>query len=169
MKNFSRFMLLPVICSLLAQTGCSSATYRYDAPGNGGRYVAAENLKGSIQLVALGPVDISSSHIRVMHLQMVLSNAGNEKAWTVIPSEELLFLPTRGSKQPAYVEAGTPFGYLASISVAPGEKKSIDLFYALPENMSDASDIPRFSVDWRVHRGTQSVEKITVFDRKKLS
>ena len=59
-------------------------------------------------------------------------------------------------------------GGLPLVTVAPGSKRVIDLFFPLPPNQQSAGSIPEFDAIWNVHAGTQDVVERTPFDRLQI-
>jgi hypothetical protein len=51
------------------------------------------------------------------------------------------------------------------VTVAPGSKRVVDLFFPLPPNQQSAGSIPEFDAIWNVHAGAQDVVERTPFDR----
>jgi hypothetical protein len=54
------------------------------------------------------------------------------------------------------------------VTVDPGSKRVIDLFFPLPPDRQSAGSIPQFDAIWNVHAGSQDVVERTPFDRLQI-
>jgi hypothetical protein len=157
--------LLALALILLTGACSSSPKYRYEFAAGEARYDAPEGSSGNVRIMALGPADVTSSNIRVMHLRMIINNGDKSEAWVLSMPDERLFLPDQGSNQPAYVDAGEKLGSFSQVTIPPGQVKTVDLYYVLPQRFREADEIPRFAFEWKIRVGKQTLEKITLFDR----
>ena len=148
------------------------------ATGNIGGHVAADYQippaapQGDVRLASFGlaelaPASGSGDGKSALHLRMVVSNNGAQP-WTVDTREQKLDLQSAGSIPPAF--SSTPEGNagLPLVTVGPGSKRVIDLFFPLPPDHESLDSIPEFDAIWNVHAGTQDIVERTPFDRLQI-
>lgn len=140
----------------------------YQAGGPGATYSLPPNDNGSVQVLALGPVDVSSSHIRTMHLRMVINNQTSAQTWILKTKEQMFSIPREGSSQPAYVDTGGKLIDPSEVTIPPESKRVVDLYFALPKSLADSAEIPKFSLQWNLLTPVQSVARVTTFDRSPM-
>jgi hypothetical protein len=136
-------------------------TARYSVP--------PESPHGEVTLASRGIVDLSlgSDNERTRCLQVHMIVANNDDApWVVDAREQLLQLPGEGQSRPALVN--TEQQDLPNINVAPGQKRTVDLFYTLPQPLQQAKQIPEFDVSWHVQMPSRVVAERTPFERVKI-
>lgn len=128
--------------------------------------IPPESPRGSVQLATFGFADIhpsgEDSELRAIHVRMVVSNNA-DTAWKIDTREQLLALPDHGQSRPAFASSDAGPGPI--LDVPPNGKRTIDLFYPLPENMQEASDVPEFDTLWKVQTDTRVVADRTPFER----
>jgi hypothetical protein len=148
------------------------------ATGSIGGHLAAdyqippEAPQGDVRLASFGlaelrPASGSSEDRPALHLRMVVSNNGSEP-WTVDTREQKLDVQSAGSIPPAFSATHEGNAGLPLVTVGPGSKRIIDLFFPLPEGLQSASAIPEFDAIWNVHAGSQDVVERTPFDRLRI-
>jgi hypothetical protein len=160
---------------------CAHA-YTYEpsehATGRIGGHVAADYQippaapQGDVRLASFGladlaPTDGSGDSRPALHLRMVVSNNAAEP-WTVDTREQKLDIKSAGPATPAFSTTREGNAELPLVTVAPGSKRVIDLFFPLPPNQQSAASIPEFDAIWNVHAGTQDVVERTPFDRLRI-
>jgi len=121
----------------------------------------------SFGLGAVGPANGSAESAPALHLRMVVSNNGPEP-WTVDTREQKLDIEGSGLTAPALSTTREGNAGLSLVTVAPGSKSVIDLFFPLPPNQKSAASIPAFDAIWSVHAGEQDVVERTPFDRLRV-
>lgn len=99
----------------------------------------------------------------VLRVRLNISNDGDEAAWTLDTREVVVALPGHGTIGAAFVNAGS--ADLPFVSIPPWEQRTVDLYYPLPEEMAEASEIPAFDVLWRVRTARDFVAQRTPFER----
>jgi len=131
--------------------------------------IPPEAPRGSVQLATFGFADIrptgEDEELRAIHMRMVVSNNA-DTAWKIDTREQLLALPGHGQSRPAFASSDAGQGPI--IEVPPNGKRTIDLFYPLPEHMQDASDLPAFDTLWKVETSTRVVSDRTPFERLEI-
>jgi len=170
-------------CAALAVgVGGCAPTYVYQPAQNAtaqmhGRLAAdyeipASHPEGDVRLASFGISDVSpegSPNLkqRAIHVRLVVANNGGQY-WSLDAREQRIDLPGAGQMSPAYVGSGQPETGLPMISIAPGGKRTLDLFYPLPATLQSAKQIPEFDLLWKINTGTQIVAERTPFDRLKI-
>jgi hypothetical protein len=176
---------LSVSALFIAAFGCSSAGYNYKpAPaasmkvGEIGEktsaiYEVGKN-EGTINIVSFGPVELNGPGmpgIRTMKMRVIVKNevqsADPNKVWVLNTGQQWISFPDHGSSQPAYINTDnqTKLGDLPMVKILPGQSKVVDLYYPLPRRFQTASEIPKFSFQWKLHAGSVATGFTTVFDR----
>jgi hypothetical protein len=160
---------------------CAHA-YTYEpaehATGSIGGHVAADYQippaapQGDVRLASFGladlaPTDGSGDSRPALHLRMVVSN-NDAQPWTVDTREQKLDIRNSGPATPAFSTTHEGNAELPLVTIAPGSKRVIDLFFPLPPNQQTAASIPEFDAIWNVHAGTQDVVERTPFDRLQI-
>ena len=145
------------------------------ATGTIGVHVAADYQipsaapQGDVRLASFGlgelaPAKGSADSAQALHLRMVVSNNSTEP-WTVDTREQKLDIKGSGTSAPAFSTTREGNVDLPVVTVAPGSKRVIDLFFPLPPDQQSAGSIPEFDAIWNVHAGAQDVVERTPFDR----
>lgn len=176
---------------LLSAASCSTAPYEYRAsvPAGadlienetppGATYAVRTNdspdaPQGSLRVATLGAIDLESRDprneknfpdIRVLHMQLVLDNSSGTSLWRLNTRDLKVSLPEEGESIPAYVNADADPIKLPNIEIPAGQRKVVDLYYPLPDDMEDAGDIPRFAFSWKLRVGNQEINETTPFER----
>jgi hypothetical protein len=164
--------------SVVALAACAPA-YTYEpsehATGSIGGHLAADYPipqaapQGDVRLASFGlgelaPAQGSSDKASALHLRMVVSNNSPEP-WTVDTREQKLDIVGSGPATPAFSTTREGNGDMPEVTVAPGSKRIIDLFFPLPPNRQSESSVPEFDAIWNVHAGSQDVVERTPFAR----
>jgi len=148
------------------------------ATGSIGGHVAADYQippaapQGDVRLASFGlgelaPAKGSADSAQALHLRMVVSNNG-QQPWTVDTRDQKLDIKGSGPVAPAFSTTREGNADLPLVTVAPGSKRVIDLFFPLPPTQQSAGTIPEFDAIWNVHAGAQDVVERTPFDRLKI-
>jgi len=148
------------------------------ATGSIGGHVAADYQippaapQGDVRLASFGlaelrPANGSGDGRPALHLRMVVSN-NDAQPWTVDTREQKLDVQSTGSIPPAFSTTHEGNAGLPVVTVGPGSKRIIDLFFPLPPDQQSASAIPEFDAIWNVHAGSQDVVERTPFDRLQI-
>ncbi|MDB5214794.1 MAG: uncharacterized protein JWO86_2721 [Myxococcaceae bacterium] len=128
--------------------------------------IPPEAPRGSVQLATFGFAEINPSgddkKLRAIHIRMVVTN-NDDTPWKIDTREQLLELPNSGRSRPAFANSDAGPGPI--VDIPPSGKRTIDLFYPLPEHMQDAKDVPEFDTLWKVETPTRPVADRTPFER----
>jgi hypothetical protein len=159
-------MRLRTLAVALALAGCNQYEYRPEENATaqiGGRIAAAypippEKPEGTVRVAGWG-VDRQQ---KLLHLRMVVENNSLTDAWSIDPNQLHVELSGR-AVSPSRVAGSTPD--LPSVQVPPGGKRTLDLFFPLPDEMARASKLPAFDFVWRVQTGGRTVAERTPFER----
>jgi hypothetical protein len=166
--------------SMLAVTalgGCMEATYLYQptelaTASQGGRAAArylipADAPEGEVRVATFGITALQlpgRKETRVVHVRLFVANDSADATWTMDASDLLLAIP--GSElTPAFVKG--PEDGIASIGIAPGTQRVIDVFYAVPRPV-DIDDLPGFALTWRIQTEESVVAERTAFVRTEI-
>jgi hypothetical protein len=159
-------------------TGCSQYTYQPAENATAtvrGRSAADYQIppqapQGDVRLASFGFSRVAPPNAppdqteRVLHLRMIVSNNGAQP-WHLDTRQQLLDVSGVGRFSPAFASSRQGVAGFPSVAVAPGSRRTIDLFYRLPAGMNHARDIAQFDVIWRVDVPGQVVVERTPFDR----
>jgi hypothetical protein len=131
--------------------------------------VPPEAPRGDVRVVTFGVSDIvpegasDESDVRALHLRVIVAN-NSEQPWTLDTREQRVALADRGESRAAYASADAGGGP-PLITVPPGKKRVVDLFFPLPSEMQKASELPAFDAIWTVHTDARVVTERTPFER----
>jgi hypothetical protein len=101
-----------------------------------------------------------------LHVRLVVANNGDASPWTIDTRQVLIDIAGEGSSPAVYVNSDV--GTLPEITIARGERRTIDFFFPLPGSMQAEAAIPRFDVKWQVVTGARPIAGRTPFDRFEL-
>ncbi len=130
--------------------------------------VPQESPHGDVRVASYGIVDLGSANdprdrIRAFHLRMTLIDDG-EAPWTMDTREQRLDLEGWGSSAAAFASASAGSAP-PIITVPPGGRRVVDLFFPLPAPLMHASQLPGFDAIWRVRVDDRDVTQRTGFER----
>jgi hypothetical protein len=132
--------------------------------------VPPESPRGKVVVTSFGLRDLQASDTgestRFLHVRMVVTNDNAAAPWSVDTRQQLLELPGEGRSRPAYVNVDQ--GALPQVQIAPTEKRTIDLYYPLPEDLKSARQIDQFDVLWNVQTERRLVAQRTPFERERV-
>jgi hypothetical protein len=122
---------------------------------------------GDVRIATFGLAQIQpregGGELEAIHVRMIVSNTDGDRPWTVDTREQLVALPNHGESRPAY--ATVDQGAAPLVEIPPRQARTIDLFYPLPADMSDADDLPSFDTIWTVQTAQGPVAERTPFER----
>src|SRR5690606_26480466 len=100
--------------------------------------------------------------LRAIHVRMVVAN-NSDVVWWVDTRDVRAVLPSNGESRAAFarVDEGSP----PIVQIPPGEERTIDLFFPLPEHMQDASELPSFETIWSIQMPNMTIAERTPFER----
>jgi hypothetical protein len=170
---------LLLFISILLSACASTPHYRYLATGPDGKVAdqhtgevfypePPKSPQGNVRLRSTGLVDLrpkgESQRTPALHVRVTLKNSSAAGVlWRLDGREQSALYPNHGEVDPIYVNSdanGTP-----ELIANPGEMRTADLFFPLPEKVTSAKDIPEFDLNWRVHIGDEVVKESTTFQR----
>lgn len=162
---------LPLL-SLAAVSAASCAHYPADyqqvgdqteaqGPATASYPVPAAAPRGNLHVVSLGAEQLPAGPqgpSPFLHVRVAAENNGDSAPWTVAAHEQTLSLGGGQGLLPSFAQAssGGP-----TLSVAPGGRGSIDLYFALPAQ----GEPPLATLSWRLHRGPEIIAEATNFQR----
>ncbi len=168
MKRLTSFVLA------VALAGCAPAyVYRPTqevTAQTGGRPaslypIPPESPHGSLTVATFGvvKVQVGDRDLDMLHARLVVANNDDIAPWTLDTRQQLAVVPGHGRSSPTYVNTDVPGAPL--VSIAPGQKRTIDLYYALPPGIQKASQLPEFDVLTHVQTPLRPVAERTPFER----
>jgi len=130
-----------------------------------------ERPTGNVRIASFGFIDLGghgkpldeAHYLHALHLRMVVTNK-SAKEWTLDTREQRVDLTARGRSAAAFATAdkGTP---PPLISVAPGGRRVVDLFYPLPPDEQSAAKLPEFDAVFTVTTDRGPVTAVASFNR----
>lgn len=164
----------------LALVGCASPSYLFRPTENvtatsdgypAARYpVPPESPRGTIYVASFGVVQgdmIGDGHdVPFLQVRLTVANNSGGGPWTVDTRQQLLAISGAGQSRPALVNSDQQDA--PTITVPVGGKRTIDLYYTLPANMSAARDVPDFDLLWQVQTATRPVAERTPFEKERI-
>jgi hypothetical protein len=118
----------------------------------------------SLGVEAVSPGDAPDAQLSALHIRVTISNTSTQP-WTFDTPEQQLFISQRGSSTPAFASASPGGSGPPSVSVAPQSTRIVDLFFPLPDDMQESSEIPGFQLTSHVRTDAGVVSEATPFDR----
>ena len=127
--------------------------------------IPQERPQGAIELVSYGVTDLERDAVTLpaLHVRAIVSNDGDDTPWTMDTTQQVVEIPGEGRSQPIFVNADV--GTLPNVTIARHERRVLDLYYALPDTMRKASQLPRFDMLWQVNTPERAVASRTAFER----
>src|SRR5262249_2147774 len=153
-----RSVMLAVLAAGLALPGCATSyVYRPTsgaAPESGylvARYgVPPEAPQGEVLVTSFGvtTVDVAANtRAPVLHVRLGVTSTTGVVPWAVAAPEQLASIGGRAPVPPSFAnsDSGGPV-----VTVPPGQRRVLDLFYALAPGQQSEGDLPYFEVSWKV-------------------
>jgi hypothetical protein len=119
--------------------------------------------RGQVRIVPVGRENFHLPQnpkltVPALHLTMEVLNQKGTDPWTVDARLQTVLLS--GTRlRPSSVKA--PGGELPLVRIKPGEKKTIDLYYALPKGLREPQESQSFDFSWAVSTGKTVAANIT--------
>ncbi len=161
--------------ALLLVGGCANeyayipaenATARVNGQSAAAYHIPPEAPQGDVRVTSFGvtklKVNNQEEHVRAMHVRMVVAN-NSDAPWTVDTRQQIGVIPNEGRSRPMY--ASSDGGQLPLVTVPARGRRTIDLFYPLPQGMQKASRLPQFDLLWTVDTQSRQVAMRTPFER----
>jgi hypothetical protein len=161
-----------VIAGMLGCAGNSSYVYQPDTPNATAAGLPAartpipqERPQGAIEVVSYGVTGLQrdGTKIPALHVRAIITNDGDPTPWTLDTTQQLVEIPGEGRSRPIFVNAD--IGTLPRVTIGQRERRVLDLYYALPETIRGASQLPGFDLLWQVNTSSRVVASRTSFDR----
>jgi hypothetical protein len=126
---------------------------------------------GEVQVATMGVTTLEprvgqGPRVRAVHIRMVIHNQNDPVAWQVDTRAVLGRLDGYG--QSRAILASATAGRPPVLSVGTTAKTTVDLYYPLPHDLQDASELPRFDVSWNVTAPAGPVVGTATFERVPL-
>jgi hypothetical protein len=167
--------LVPAL--ICAAVGCGEYAYVYQPTAQAtattdGFPAASYNVprelpRGDVNVASFGLTDMQlvegGPKERFLQVRLTVANNNDVGPWTIDTREQLLSLTGEGQSPPSF--ANSDAAGLPQITIAPAQKHTIDLYYALPFGVRKSRDVPQFDLLWRVHTPTRAVAERTPFER----
>jgi len=163
----------------LAISGCTSGRYIYEPEENATALVSGRPAayypvppqapRGDVRVATLGIAALQSPSgegpsLHVMHVRMIADDNADTVAWQVDTREQLGGIGGYGQSRPAFASVGSS-RRPPIVTIPPTATATIDLFYPLPADMQEASEIPRFELLWRIGTSEGPIAQRTTFER----
>ena len=168
-------LVIPALALALAAAGCAGTGYAY-VPAEAGartargalaaRYdVPAWNPRGQVEVTATGLSQLElvpGTRVPALHVRLTVANR-ESVPWALDTRSLVLAIAGNGASRPAYVntDAGVP----PLVTISPGERRTLDVYYPLPRGHDTAASLPRFTLAWQLQTGQGLVSERTPFDR----
>jgi hypothetical protein len=130
--------------------------------------IPPEAPRGELQVASYGIVHVASQaapdeYLHALHLRVIVRN-DSDQPWTLDTREQRVELDGRGQSAPAFASAN-PGEPPPLVTIPPSGRRVVDLFFPLPADLQEASELPAFDAIWRVEIGPQAVVERTPFER----
>ena len=127
--------------------------------------IPQEAPQGAIEVTSYGVTELRRDGMKIpaLHVRAIVTNDGDAQPWTLDTTQQLVEIPGEGRSRPIFVNADV--GTLPNVSIALHDRRVIDLYYALPDTVRSASQVPRFDLLWQVNTPARAVASRTSFDR----
>lgn len=130
--------------------------------------IPPEAPRGDVRIATFGIAgarragDLEATEIHALHLRMAIAN-DSDVPWSLDTREQRVALPGDGESRAAF--ASVDVGTAPLVTVPPGDKREIDLFFPLPEHLERTSHLPKFDLVWKVQAGDVAVVERSPFER----
>jgi hypothetical protein len=128
--------------------------------------IPPEQPRGDARVATFGVtnVDVGGDEtVPSLHVRLIVSNDAGTAAWTLDTRDVRAQFAGRPPQAPTFVNASAEG--LPLLPIPPGQSRTIDLFFPLPDDLRGAKDIPQFDVLWSVQTEDRRVAERTPFDR----
>lgn len=127
-----------------------------------------KNPEGEMRVTALGITDLKirgddRNRVTALHLQLEAKNSRSRTDWNLDSRlQQIRFSGSSEQIRPLFVQANSQS--LPFIRIPSGATEVIDLFYAIPKNIS-AENAPSFELNWTMLASDESITQTTIFKR----
>ena len=148
-------------------TNATSAIYGHAATDYA---IPPQSPQGSLRVASYGIEPLSAREapdesIGALHVRVLVSDM-SPQPWTFDIREQRLSIPGRPTSTPAFASASPAAGSSPPlVTIAPNTTRLVDLFFPLPPDMQEASDVPAFELTSRVGTDQGVVSETTPFAR----
>jgi hypothetical protein len=148
-------------------TNASSAIYGHAATDYA---IPPQSPHGNLRVASYGieqlsPRDAPDQSIGALHVRVLVADM-SEVPWTFDIREQRLAVPGRPASTPAFATASPAAGSSPPVvTIAPKTTRLIDLFFPLPPDMQQASDLSGFELSSRIGTDQGVVTETTPFAR----
>lgn len=175
--------LVPLLVPLFFLSSCATEQFAYvpsdlsgqktehTKNGKASYQVPPEAPTGTVRIRSGGIVKLKpnkgGAKVPALHVRVVLANQSSPMPWNVDPRALTVSFPNgEANVAPIFVQSHSPTTPV--LVVSQGEMRSLDLYYALPEEEKSAKELPEFNFQWEIHVGPRLVQETTSFDRVTL-
>jgi hypothetical protein len=169
---------LLILC-LLGTAACASQQYYYRpeeqasarlAGHPAARYtIPPEQPRGDVRVATFGVTELETDtgeRLPALHVRLVASNDSGERTWTLDTRDLHVQLEGRPPQRAAFVNATVVD--LPVLKLPPGQSRTVDAYFPLPDDLQGARDIPQFDVMWSVQTDDRRVAERTPFERMRV-
>jgi hypothetical protein len=170
--------LLPPLMAAFGVAGCSAtyafipakpATSSIDGQPATDYAVPPQSPHGYLRVASFGIDDLGAGEadqqVAALHIRALVSNMST-RPWTFDIKAQHLALEGHAASTPAFASASPGAGSPPpGVTIAAGATRYIDMFFPLPPDMPEPSDIPAFKFTSRLDTGEGPVIESTPFER----
>jgi hypothetical protein len=127
--------------------------------------IPQEAPQGAIEVTSYGVTQLRRDGMTIpaLHVRAIVTNDGDDQPWTLDTIQQLAQIPGEGRSRAIFVNADV--GTLPNVTIARHERRVLDLYFALPDPIRSASQLPRFDLLWQVNTAARTVASRTSFER----
>jgi hypothetical protein len=127
--------------------------------------IPQEQPQGAIEVASYGVTELKRDNMNIpaLHVRAIVTNDGDDTPWTVDTTQQMVSIPGEGSSRAMWVNSDA--GTLPNVTIGKGERRVLDFYFPLPDNLRDAAHVPEFDLRWQVHTAVRLVASRTAFDR----
>jgi hypothetical protein len=127
--------------------------------------IPQERPQGAIEVTSYGTTELkqAADRIPVLHVRAIVTNDGDDTAWTFDTRRQAVDIPGEGRSAPIYANADVQT--LPTLAIGRGERRVVDLYFPLPATMQDDAHLPRFELLWEVTTPERTIASRTSFER----
>jgi hypothetical protein len=148
-------------------TSATSAIYGHAAADYA---IPPQSPHGELRIASYGieplsPADAPDQEVGALHLRLFVSDI-SDQPWTLDTREQEVTLAGHAASTAAFASTSPgPGSSPPVLTIQPNAPRLVDLFFPLPADMQQPSDIPAFQFTSRVHTDQGLVTETTPFER----